>query len=94
MTDTPPRDADDRLTRRHYVAGIGTVGAIGLAGCAGGSGGDESSDGGSDGEGSSDGGSGDETSELEIVHWWTAGGEKDAYTRFSTASARRSRTSR
>jgi glucose/mannose transport system substrate-binding protein len=81
MTDTPPRDADDRLTRRHYVAGIGTVGAIGLAGCAGDGG---SSDGGSDSdesgdEGSSDGGSGDETSELEIVHWWTAGGEKDAY---------------
>ena len=82
MTDTPPRDADDRLTRRHYVAGIGTVGAIGLAGCAGGDGG--SSDGGSDSdesgdEGSGDEGSGDETSELEIVHWWTAGGEKDAY---------------
>ena len=81
MTDTPPRDADDRLTRRHYVAGIGTVGAIGLAGCAGDGG---SSDGGSDSdesgdEGSSDGGSGDETNELEIVHWWTAGGEKDAY---------------
>jgi glucose/mannose transport system substrate-binding protein len=81
MTDTPPRDADDRLTRRHYVAGIGTVGAIGLAGCAGDGG---SSDGGSDSdesgdEGSSDGGSGEETSELEIVHWWTAGGEKDAY---------------
>lgn len=82
MTDTPPRDADDRLTRRHYVAGIGTVGAIGLAGCAGGDGG--SSDGGSDSdesgdEGSGDEGSGDETSELEIVHWWTAGGEEDAY---------------
>jgi len=82
MTDTPPRDADDRLTRRHYVAGIGTVGAIGLAGCAGGDGG--SSDGGSDSdesgdEGSGDEGSGGETSELEIVHWWTAGGEKDAY---------------
>lgn len=82
MTDTPPRDADDRLTRRHYVAGIGTVGAIGLAGCAGGDGG--SGDGGSDSdesgdEGSSDGGSGDEASELEIVHWWTAGGEEDAY---------------
>ena len=81
MTDTPPRDADDRLTRRHYVAGIGTVGAIGLAGCAGDGG---SSDGGSDSdesgdEGSGDEGSGDETSELEIVHWWTAGGEKDAY---------------
>ena len=81
MTDTPPRDADDRLTRRHYIAGIGTVGAIGLAGCAGDGG---SSDGGSDSdesgdEGSSDGGSGDETNELEIVHWWTAGGEKDAY---------------
>ena len=81
MTDTPPRDADDRLTRRHYIAGIGTVGAIGLAGCAGDGG---SSDGGSDSdesgdEGSSDGGSGEETSELEIVHWWTAGGEKDAY---------------
>jgi glucose/mannose transport system substrate-binding protein len=82
MTDTPPRDADDRLTRRHYVAGIGTVGAIGLAGCAGGDGG--SSDGGSDSdesgdEGSGDEGSGGETSELEIVHWWTAGGEEDAY---------------
>ena len=85
-------DNDDRLTRRHYVAGAGTLATVGIAGCSGGGDGGDGSDGSDDGSDGSDDGSdgsddgsdgsddgGDETSELEIVHWWTAGGEKDAY---------------
>ena len=53
------------LTRRRYVAGATAAAALGIAGCTGGGNGD--------GGGGSDGGA------VEIVHWWTAGGEKDAF---------------
>ncbi|NIB99532.1 ABC transporter substrate-binding protein [Halobacterium sp. R2-5] len=72
---------NDSLTRRQYLkAGGAAGGAILVAGCAGG-------DGDGSGDGDSDGGttaSGDGTTsssdgqELEIVHWWTAGGEEQA----------------
>ena len=53
------------LSRRHYVAGVGALTTVGIAGCA-------------DDPGVENG---DEPAEgdLEIVHWWTAGGEEDAY---------------
>ncbi|MFW6317066.1 MAG: ABC transporter substrate-binding protein [Halorubrum sp.] len=79
------RSDDDRLTRRHYVAGAGTLATVGIAGCSGGGDGSDGSDGddgsdGSDGDDGSDGSDGDDGgSELEIVHWWTAGGEEEAY---------------
>ncbi len=75
------------------LAGLaGAAGTAGLAGCSGsgGSGGSGGSDGsdGSDGSGGSDGGDVEEVTEdsggstdgdgLEIAHWWTAGGEKEA----------------
>jgi glucose/mannose transport system substrate-binding protein len=52
------------LTRRRYVAGATAAAALGIAGCTGG---DSGNGGGSDG------------GAVEIVHWWTAGGEKDAF---------------
>lgn len=83
MPENQPRDADTRLTRRHYVGGAGAVLTTGLAGCTGGGDSDAGSDGGDSGGDSSDTdeSSGGESagSELEIVHWWTAGGEQDAY---------------
>lgn len=71
-----------RLSRRTYVKAAGTAGAAALGGIAGCSG--QPSDGG-DTTTTQDGG-GDQTTTttqasgkpLEIVHWWTAGGEKDA----------------
>ncbi|PSP99875.1 carbohydrate ABC transporter substrate-binding protein [Halobacteriales archaeon QS_5_70_17] len=75
-------DTRGRLRRRTVLRGAGAAGIVGLAGCLGGGGGGSGdgesgndtngSGGGSDGDGG--GGSG----ELEIVHWWTAGGEQDA----------------
>ncbi|WP_049983553.1 ABC transporter substrate-binding protein [Halorubrum sp. BV1] len=78
MTRDSETDEADRLTRRHYVAGAGTLATVGIAGCSGGG---DGSDGGSDGADGGDGsdGSGGGSSELEIIHWWTAGGEQDAY---------------
>ncbi|TKX70144.1 carbohydrate ABC transporter substrate-binding protein [Halorubrum sp. GN11GM_10-3_MGM] len=55
-------DSESRLTRRHYVAGAGSLATVGIAGCSGGDGGD-----GSDG---GDGGSGDP---VEVLHGWTGG---------------------
>ena len=55
------------LTRRRYVAGASAAAALGVAGCTGGGNGNGGND---DGDG---GGA------VEIVHWWTAGGEKDAF---------------
>ncbi|WP_049906616.1 ABC transporter substrate-binding protein [Halorubrum aidingense] len=84
MSQHDPSDDAERLTRRHYVAGAGAIATVTLAGCSddGGSGDDGSSDDGSGDDGSMDDGSDDgsgDTSELEIVHWWTAGGEQDAF---------------
>ena len=56
-------DSEDRLTRRHYVAGAGTLATVGIAGCSGGGDGSDGSDG-------SDGGSGDP---VEVLHGWTGG---------------------
>lgn len=75
------QDSEDnsRVSRRHYVAGAGTLATIGIAGCTGGnSSGDSSGDESSSGDSEMDE-SGGESSELEVVHWWTAGGEKEAY---------------
>ena len=67
-------DSEDRLTRRHYVAGAGTLATVGIAGCSGGGGGDggDGSDGSDGGDGSdgSDGGSG---AAVEVLHGWTGG---------------------
>ncbi|GAB3415559.1 extracellular solute-binding protein [Haloparvum alkalitolerans] len=85
MNDHERDDDANRLTRRHYVAGAGAAVAVGLAGCSEDPEGDvgmtETEGGSGDTEdGSGDGGDGgDGGSELEIVHWWTAGGEQDAY---------------
>jgi glucose/mannose transport system substrate-binding protein len=64
----------DRLavTRRRYLLATGAVGTAALAGCAE----DEDPDdlnGDDDGNGSGDG------EGLEIIHWWTAGGEEEAF---------------
>ena len=56
---------DSGLTRRQYVAGTGAVAGVSLAGCMG-----QSEDTGTDGS---------SEASLEIVHWWTAGGEQEAY---------------
>ncbi|WP_418285644.1 ABC transporter substrate-binding protein [Halorubrum sp. DTA46] len=87
MSHDSPSDETGRLTRRHYVAGAGTLATVGIAGCSddgngsGDDGGadDGSADDGSGDDGSGDGSGGDASSELEIIHWWTAGGEEDAY---------------
>ena len=76
--DTPERM--NRLTRRRYVAGAGAVAAVGIAGCAD----DPEDEFEEDDDGTDDtdpDGQPDEAEEgeLEIVHWWTAGGEEDAY---------------
>ena len=78
------RSDDETTTRRRYVAGAGTVAAVSLAGCSGGGGGGSTGDEGSgddsgDGESSATGGDDADSAALEIVHWWTAGGEQDAY---------------
>ncbi len=74
---------DAEHSRRAYLkraAVAGTVGIAGLAGCIGGGGGGGGS---GNGGGGGNGGSGDNSggggqNALEIVHWWTAGGEKQA----------------
>lgn len=80
------QDADGGVSRRTYIKLSGIAGATGLvAGCSGG--GDEGSTatdaGGESTEGGTEttsggGGDGDGGNALEIVHWWTAGGEQDA----------------
>ncbi|MFC6824871.1 extracellular solute-binding protein [Halopelagius fulvigenes] len=78
-------DTDGGVSRRTYLKLSGVAGATGIvAGCAGG--GNEGSTQ-TDSGGSTDGGeqtTGGESTQggsgnaLEIVHWWTAGGEQDA----------------
>ncbi|QCJ46652.1 MULTISPECIES: ABC transporter substrate-binding protein [Haloprofundus] len=78
-------DNDTPVSRRSYLklTGLaGTAGVTALAGCSQGSDGDDGGNqsgndsGNQSGGGDGDGGSGNQ--ELEIVHWWTAGGEQDA----------------
>ncbi|MCD2204350.1 ABC transporter substrate-binding protein [Halobacterium sp. KA-6] len=69
--------SNNNLTRRRYLQGAGATGAVlTMAGCLGGGG-----DGDSGGDGTTEAGGTTTSSgsqELEIVHWWTAGGEADA----------------
>jgi glucose/mannose transport system substrate-binding protein len=72
-------DTNSDLTRRRYIKAGGAAGAtLTIAGCLGGGDGDgdgeETTTADDDGTTQSDDGG----QELEIVHWWTAGGEKDA----------------
>ena len=74
------------LTRRRYVVGAGTAAALGLAGCTGNGNGTGDGTGNGNGDGNGDGngngnGNGDTDggNAVEIVHWWTAGGEADAF---------------
>ncbi|MFB6268623.1 MAG: ABC transporter substrate-binding protein [Halobacterium sp.] len=80
MTDDNKRN----LTRRRYIeAGSAAGAAIAVTGCLGGGDGDSGGDQTTEQSGGTTQ-SGDSTTqsssgqELEIVHWWTAGGEKDA----------------
>lgn len=75
MTETPNRDTEDRVTRRRYIAGAGAVATVAVAGCS------DDPDVGED-DGTGDGADDDveaDEGDLEIVHWWTAGGEEEAY---------------
>lgn len=68
-----------KLSRRRYIQVTGAIGAAALAGCA-----EDEAEGDGDGDedadedGGGDGGDGGDVGELEIVHWWTAGGEEEA----------------
>ncbi|WP_331232836.1 ABC transporter substrate-binding protein [Natronorarus salvus] len=76
------------LTRRRYLLTVGAAGAAGLAGCAEDEDPEEIADDADDPDTDEDADDTDETAddandadveeELEIVHWWTAGGEEDA----------------
>ncbi len=70
-------DADSRISRRRYVAGAGTLATVAVAGCSD----DPEEDAGIDDDDTDDGtdDTDEDRPELEIVHWWTAGGEEDAY---------------
>ncbi|MWV39982.1 ABC transporter substrate-binding protein [Natrialba sp. INN-245] len=68
---------DSSVSRRRYVQLAGGVGALALAGCTE----DEDPDGIDTGNGADDAddtGDSDSEGDLEIVHWWTAGGEEQA----------------
>lgn len=78
---------DNPYSRRSYLKAAGVVGAAALAGCS--SEDDEEEFGNGDGNQGGNGGNGDtpqdgngdqqaEEGELEIIHWWTAGGEQEA----------------
>ncbi|MFB6113655.1 MAG: ABC transporter substrate-binding protein [Halodesulfurarchaeum sp.] len=72
-------DTRAQLDRRYYLKLAGTAGALGLAGCAGNGGQGETTT-----TTTQEQGDGTTTTQepsfntLEIVHWWTAGGEKQA----------------
>ena len=72
---------EEHSSRRTYLkraALASTVGMAGFAGCTGGGGGGGGSGGGGENGSGGGGGSGGGNNKLEIVHWWTAGGEKQA----------------
>ncbi|OVE83031.1 ABC transporter substrate-binding protein [Natronolimnobius baerhuensis] len=63
------------LSRRQYIQIAGATGAVALAGCAE----DEDPEDLDDDSDAGNGGSDDVDEELEIVHWWTAGSEEEAF---------------
>ncbi|WP_312909477.1 ABC transporter substrate-binding protein [Natronosalvus caseinilyticus] len=64
------------VTRRRYLVTTGAIGTAALAGCAD----DEEGNGNGNATGNGDGnGNGGGDGDLEIVHWWTAGGEEEAF---------------
>ncbi|MDZ5813006.1 ABC transporter substrate-binding protein, partial [Halorubrum sp. AD140] len=65
-------DSESELTRRHYVAGAGSLATVGIAGCSGGGDGGDGGNGSDDGD---DGGSGDP---VEVLHGWTGGDGAEA----------------
>jgi len=70
---------DTPISRRTILKTTGAAGAAGLtglAGCAGNGGNGGNGEGTATEDGSGDGSEG--SNALEIVHWWTAGGEKEA----------------
>ncbi|WP_224335507.1 ABC transporter substrate-binding protein [Haloprofundus halobius] len=81
---------DDTLPRRTYLkltGLVGTAGVTALAGCSQGGDGDgdgndsqggQTGDGNGSDSGNDSGGEDGGGEQLEIVHWWTAGGEEDA----------------
>lgn len=67
---------NSEITRRSWIkatGALGTAGLTGLSGCLGG--GDDDGDG--DGDGADGDGQPGENA-FEIIHWWTAGGEREA----------------
>ncbi|WP_293029513.1 ABC transporter substrate-binding protein [Natronococcus sp.] len=65
------------FTRRKYLLATGAASVTALAGCAEDEDPDEIDD-----EGNGNGnenGNGDDDGDLEVVHWWTAGGEEEAF---------------
>ncbi|MFC7215505.1 ABC transporter substrate-binding protein [Saliphagus sp. GCM10025334] len=62
------------VTRRRYLVTTGAIGTAALAGCAD----DEEGNGNGNATGNGDGDGGGD-GDLEIVHWWTAGGEEEAF---------------
>jgi len=83
MTDDNTQSGN--LTRRRYMkAGGAGATTLVVAGCLGGGDGDSDGDATTESGGSGDssttesGNGGDGSQELEIVHWWTAGGEQEA----------------
>ena len=84
MSHDKRTDADSRISRRRYVAGAGALATVAVAGCSDDPEGDagiedDGADDGATDDGTTDDGGEAEAGELEIVHWWTAGGEEDAY---------------
>jgi len=65
---------DNRLPRRRYLQLTAGAGAVALAGCA-----EDQDPDDLDTDDTDDDGTG-ETDDLEIVHWWTAGSEEEAFT--------------
>ncbi|WP_459879840.1 ABC transporter substrate-binding protein [Halorubrum gandharaense] len=83
MNDDETHGADEShpISRRRYVAGAGAVATVGLAGCADDADEEFEEDDGTNGDDTGDEEPPEDVDEgdLEIVHWWTAGGEEDAY---------------
>ncbi|MFC7240189.1 ABC transporter substrate-binding protein [Saliphagus sp. GCM10025317] len=66
------------VTRRRYLVTTGAIGTAALAGCADDEGGNGNGNATGNGNGNGNGNGGGD-GDLEIVHWWTAGGEEEAF---------------